>query len=104
MSDEVASVAFSLWAALSALSGVGLRHPLTMLPLLLLQLFYKAVWLVAVAPSLWSAGRSTEMIGTFVIASVVLLLVIPWPYVLARYVRKPGERWRGAPGAVRAAA
>ena len=104
MSDQVAGVAFSFGAALSALSGVGLRHPLTMLPLLLLQLFYKAVWLVAVAPSLWPAGRSTGMIRTFVIASVALLLVIPWPYVLARCVRRPGESWRGDPGPVRAAA
>ena len=102
--DPLPGVAFSFWAALSVLSGVGVRHPLTMLPLLVLQLFYKAVWLVAVAPSLWSAGRSTGMIRTFVIASVVLLLLIPWPYVLARYVKRPGDRWRGAPGPVRAAA
>jgi len=88
MSDQVAGVAFSFGAALSALSGVGLRHPLTMLPLLLLQLFYKAVWLVAVAPSLWPAGRSTGMIRTFVVASVVLLLVVRRPYVLARYFGK----------------
>ena len=36
-------VAFSFWAALSALMGLGLRYPLQMLPLLLLQLFYKVV-------------------------------------------------------------
>jgi len=102
--DPLPGVAFSFWAALSVLSGVGVRHPLTMLPLLLLQLFYKAVWLVAVAPSLWSAGRSTEMINVFAIASVLLLLVIPWPYVLAHYVKKPGDRWRGAPGPDRVAA
>jgi len=33
--DPVKGVAFSFWAALSALSGLGLRYPLKMLPLLL---------------------------------------------------------------------
>jgi hypothetical protein len=34
--DPVKGVAFSFWAALSALSVLGLRYPLKMLPLLLL--------------------------------------------------------------------
>ena len=40
--DPVKGVAFSFWAALSVLSGLGLRYPLRMLPLLLLQLVYKS--------------------------------------------------------------
>ena len=36
--DPVRGAAFSFWAALSALSGLGIRYPLKMLPLLLLQL------------------------------------------------------------------
>ena len=36
--DPVKGVAFSFWAALSVLSGLGVRYPLRMLPLLLLQL------------------------------------------------------------------
>jgi hypothetical protein len=41
--DPLHGVAFSFWAALSALSGLGLRYPLKMLPLLLLQLLYKSM-------------------------------------------------------------
>ena len=26
--------------------------------------------------------------------AVVDLIVIPWPYVIANYVKKPGDRWR----------
>ena len=55
--DSVKGVAFSFWAALSVLSGLGLRYPVKMLPLLLLQLLYKAIWVIAVALPVWSAFR-----------------------------------------------
>jgi hypothetical protein len=87
-------VAFSFWAALSALSGLGLRYPLKMLPLLLLQLLYKSIWLTAVWLPLRSAGRSTDLTRAMVIGVVVDLVVIPWPYVLATYVKQRGDRWR----------
>lgn len=92
--DPVRGVAFSFWAALSALSGLGLRYPLKMLPLLLLQLLYKSIWLIAVALPLRSAGVSTNLTRTMAIGVVVDLIVIPWPYVLATYVKKRGDRWR----------
>jgi hypothetical protein len=91
-------VAFSFWAALSALMGLGLRYPLQMLPLLLLQLSYKVVWLLAVALPLRSAGlwdsRATGLTKTFVLPVVLDLLVIPWAYVLANYIKKPGDSWK----------
>jgi len=59
--DPVKGVAFSFWAALSVLSGLGLRYPLKMLPLLLLQLLYKSIWVIAIALPLWSAFRSVEL-------------------------------------------
>jgi hypothetical protein len=92
--DPLKGVAFSFWAALSALSGLGVRYPLKMLPLLLLQLFYKAVWLLAVALPMWSAVRSTDLTHAMVIGVVVDLIGIPWPYVLAKYVKEHGDRWR----------
>jgi hypothetical protein len=96
--DPMHGVAFSFWAAYSALMGLGIRYPLKMLPLLLLQLFYKTVWLLAVALPLSSAGPldpvASELTRVFVGAVVADLIVIPWPYVLAHYVRKPGDRWR----------
>jgi len=51
-----------------------------MLPLLLLQLYYKSVWLIAVALPLWSSGRPPELTKTFVIGVVGDLIVIPWTY------------------------
>lgn len=89
--DPVRGAAFSFWGALSLLSGLGLRYPLRMLPLLLLQLLYKTIWLIAVAPS---AGRSMSMTNIFIAGVVADLIVIPWPYVFAHYVKEPGDRWR----------
>jgi hypothetical protein len=92
--DPLRGVAFSFWAALSVLSGLGLRYPLKMLPLLFMQLFYKSVWLSAVAPPLWSAGRSIGFTKGMALGVVLDLIVIPWPYVLANYVKLRGDRWR----------
>ena len=92
--DPVKGVAFSFWAALSLLSGLGLRYPLKMVPLLLLQLVYKAVWLAAVALPMWSAVRSTDLTRAMVIGIVVDVLGIPWSYVLASYMKERGDRWR----------
>jgi hypothetical protein len=92
--DPVKGVAFSFWAALSVLSGLGIRYPLKMLPLLLLQLLYKSIWLIAVYLPLRSAGVSTDLTRVMAIGVVVDLIVIPWPYVLATYVKQRGDRWR----------
>lgn len=94
----VPGVAFSFWAALSVLCALGLRYPLKLIPLLFMQLLYKSIWLVAVAAPLWSAGELSaggrEMVWVFTIGGTMDLLVVPWAYVVANYVRSPGDRWR----------
>jgi hypothetical protein len=96
--DPMHGVAVSFWAALSALSVLGIRYPLQMLPLLIMQLFYKSVWLLAVGLPLRSAGQldpvAGDLFNVFAGGIVVDLIVIPWAYVLGNYVKKPGDRWR----------
>lgn len=91
-------VVSSMLAALSLLSLIGLVHPLKMLPLLLFELAWKAIWLAAVALPLWRAGAidaaSAQTLRDFVPA-ILLLAAIPWRYVAAQYLRAPAERWRG---------
>jgi len=95
LSDPLHAVAISFWTALFVLSALGLRYPLKMLPVLFMQLFYKSMWLITVALPLWSAGRSAPQLTYGMILGVVLdLIVIPWPYVLANYVKAHGDRWR----------
>jgi hypothetical protein len=43
------SVACSLLAAVSVLAAVGIRYPLQMLPILLFEIVWKSIWLIAVA-------------------------------------------------------
>ena len=92
--DPVRGAAFSFWAALSALSGLGIRYPLKMLPLLLLQLVYKSIWLIAVYLPLRFAGQSADLTRVMAIGVVVDLIVIPWPYLLRTYLKQRGDRWR----------
>lgn len=99
--EPLAGIAVSLYAALSVLCVLGVRYPLAMLPLLFLQLFYKVVWLLAVGFPLQLAGRANELsidgsdlFVPFVVVVVADLVVIPWPYVVARFVRARGDRWR----------
>lgn len=78
------------------LPALGIRYPLAMLPVLLMQLLYKTVWLLAVYLPLRAAGRSTDLTQGFLIGIVLDIIAIPWPYVFAYCIRKPGDRGLGA--------
>lgn len=87
-------VAFSFWAAFSALSVLGILHPLKMIPVLLMQFSYKLIWLIIVAYPLWSANQLTGspvqgLTEANSIGIVLDLLVIPWPFVFNNYFLTP---------------
>src|SRR5262245_61486721 len=90
----IPGVAFSFWAALAVLSALGIRYPLAMLPILFMQLLYKAFWLLAVYVPLRAAGRSSDLAMGFSIAIILDIIVIPWPYAFAQFMKIPGDRWR----------
>jgi len=101
------SVACSLLAAVSVLAAVGIRYPLQMLPVLLFELVWKSIWLIAVALPLWSAhridARTSETVRDCLLGAVLIPL-IPWRYVISQYVTKPGDRWRRSAGVLSASA
>ena len=84
--------------AVSLLAVLGIRYPLRLLPLLLFELLWKSVWVLAIGLPLWRAGRLDAATGdtwTTCLGSVlVFALVIPWGYVVRYYGRVPGDRWR----------
>ena len=87
----------SLLGAVWLLAFLGLRYPLAMLPLLMFELAWKLIWLIAYGLPQWSAGQypPTFAEDSFNIGlGVILLLVIPWGYVWRRFVKQPGARWR----------
>jgi hypothetical protein len=89
-------VVICMLGALSALSLLGLRYPLRMLPLLFFELAWKTIWLVRVALPLWSAHRmdaDTAETAVECLVAIVFVAVIPWPYVVRTYLAGPGDPW-----------
>ena len=90
-------VTLCLLTAMSFLALLGLRHPVKLLPLLLLESAWKLLWLSLVAlPGATSGGLDTATTEVAVNSSlvVVILAVTPWGYVWRTYVRANGDRWR----------
>jgi hypothetical protein len=83
--------------ALSLLAFLGLRYPLQMLPILLFELAWKLIWVAVVVLPLWFANQidpATLKVLYSCLVVLIVLAVIPWRYVVAHYVRKPGDPWR----------
>jgi hypothetical protein len=91
-------VVCAMLTAVSLLAVLGLRYPLQMLPLLLFELTWKTIWLLVFALPPWLGHRMTAGIAETAFACVLGLVifpaVIPWPYVVAHYLKKPVDRWR----------
>lgn len=88
----------SLLGALWLLAFLGLRYPLQMLPLLLFEFAWKAIWLFDYGLSQRLSGQTPPTFADdfpAIMAGVILMpLVIPWGHVFRHYVKKPGTRWR----------
>jgi len=76
---------------------LGLRYPVQMLPVLIFELVWKAIYLIAFAFPLWSAHQVTAAAAEdikAVLMVVIFIPLIPWRYVFANYVMKRGDRWK----------
>ena len=98
--NEVAitrGIQIALLAGLGACAALGLRYPVQMLPVLLFEFTWKAIYLIAFALPLWSAhqihGATAEDVKS-VLMVVILVPLVPWRYVVSHYVLKPGDRWK----------
>jgi hypothetical protein len=95
--EHMRGVVRSLLGAVSLLAVLGLRYPLKMLPLLFFELVWKSIWILAFGLPLWSGNRfdagTAETWNACLMGLVLFSLAIPWGYVLATYVKEPGDRW-----------
>src|SRR5580704_3917596 len=91
--DPTSAVAWCVWTAFATLAGLGIIRPLKMLPILLLEIFYKVLWLVLVADPLWSEGKlqgsSAEDITSAFLWVMLPIVAVPWGYVFSNYIYKP---------------
>lgn len=91
------SVIRAMLGALALMCLLGLRHPLRMLPLLLFELLWKSLWVIASAVPMWLGPGldeyASETLFACLVGVVLVPVAIPWGYVVRRYVRAPGEPW-----------
>jgi hypothetical protein len=91
--EPTKAIAWCVWTAFATLAGLGIIRPLKMLPMVLLEIFYKVLWLIIVAYPLWSTGRlagsAAEGTTTSFLWVILPIAVVPWGYVFANYVYRP---------------
>lgn len=95
--DVMEGVVQCMLASFAALSLLGVRYPLQMLPILLWELLWKTFWLLIVALPAWQNGQMDESIWAMTFACLFVIIVpiaIPWPYFVAKYILRSGDRWR----------
>jgi len=83
--------------AMSVLAFIALRHPVKLVPLLVLESLWKVLWLSLVAlPRLASRDMDTaaSQVAFNCLFVIPIIAVTPWRYVWRTYVASTGERWR----------
>lgn len=93
--EPVNAVAWCIWTAFATLAGIGIVHPVKMLPIVLLEIFYKVLWLILVAYPLWSkgtlAGSPAEEITSQFLWVLLPIVAVPWGYVFENYCYKANK-------------
>lgn len=88
----------SLLGGVWVLAFFGLRYPLQMLPVLMFELAWKAIWLLAFGLAQWSSGQApptfAEDFGAITAGVILMPIVIPWGYVWRHYFKQQADRWR----------
>jgi hypothetical protein len=90
-------LAKSMLAALALMSLLGVRYPLQMLPLMLYEMAWKTVWILAIALRAWLADKwnaDIEELFFDCIGIVIAYFIVPWRYIWARYFAQPMEPLR----------
>jgi hypothetical protein len=86
-----------LLIAMSFLALLGLRYPVRMLPILLFEVTWKLLWFGIVFLPQWANheldGATRTQAGA-IAWGVIIVAVIPWRQVLARFVVAPADPWR----------
>lgn len=94
------AMVWSVWAAFGAMALIGVFRTVRMVPILLLEIFYKVLWLAIVAYPLWTSGKlagspAEGMTQVFVWVALPIV-AMPWLYVFKTYLigRNGSERIR----------
>jgi hypothetical protein len=89
-------VSLSLLAGLGATAALGIRYPMRILPVLIFELAWKAIFLTAFALPLYLAHRldtATAANAGACLIAVLFIPVIPWRHVVSTYLMNRSEKW-----------
>jgi hypothetical protein len=88
----------SLLGGMCLLDLLGLKYPRQMLPLLLFEFAWKAIWMLAFGLPQYFSGQQpptfAEDFFNIMVGVVLMPIVIPWGHLWRHYVKAPGDRWR----------
>jgi hypothetical protein len=77
-SEGIRTILGSLWTAILIGSILGLFFPVSMSPLLILQVIYKSLWLAKFALPRLLAGRGNEVPSGVAVSFAVIVATYPW--------------------------
>jgi hypothetical protein len=90
MGEPTGAIAWCVWTAFATLAGLGVIRPLKMLSILLLEIFYKILWLLIVAYPLGSRGTligsPAEEVTSKLLWVILPIIAVSWGYVFVNYV------------------
>lgn len=92
-------VVVALLSGMGVLAVAGLFSPVRMLPLLVFEIAWKAIWVSAVAVPKWLASSLDEGTLTILFNCAVALpfvFIVPWRHVAGTFLGRP-EPFRSAP-------
>lgn len=86
-------IAKCMFGALALLAAIGIRYPLQMLPIMLFEMLWKAIWIVAIALPAGLNGRWIIVESTFYecVGIALIFVIMPWRYVWTQYFRESKE-------------
>jgi hypothetical protein len=87
----------TMLVAMSVLALLGLRYPQRMLPILLFEVGWKAIWFGVVALPLWLGGDltgATREQAFKVLWGIIVVAVIPWRHTINQFLLARGDSWR----------
>ncbi|MFZ6690004.1 hypothetical protein ACO0K0_19895 [Undibacterium sp. SXout11W] len=87
--EPLNAMVWCVWTAFATVAGVGIFHPLKMIPILLIEIFYKVLWLIIVTyPLLLTsklAGSPAEDMTSAFLWVLLPICAVPWGYVFSSY-------------------
>jgi len=87
------AMVWCVWSAFATLAVLGIIRPLKMLPIVLLEIFYKVLWLLIVAYPLWAqdklADSPAESMTSAFLWVLLPIVAVPWGFVFVNYIYTP---------------